>query len=73
MCFGCENLLISGRAAARSSSPQATAHGDWAVLRANDQLFKEQMAGRVFSGFTEGPIDFPPTFKVNFCVNVNAN
>jgi hypothetical protein len=29
-----------------------------------DQLKLEQTAGRVFAGFSEGEIDFAPTFKV---------
>jgi hypothetical protein len=29
-----------------------------------DQLKLEQAAGHVFAGFTEGEIDFAPTFKV---------
>ncbi len=36
-------------------------------LRSNDQLRIEQAAGRVFQGFHEQPIHFPPTFK--FVVN----
>eukprot|EP00048_Salpingoeca_helianthica_P015319 m.226130 g.226130 ORF g.226130 m.226130 type:complete len:600 (+) comp16882_c0_seq1:14035-15834(+) len=47
----------------RSTVIKAVGRGEWAVLRTNDQLFKEQTAGRVFAGFTEGPIEFPPTFK----------
>lgn len=33
-------------------------------LLACDQLAREMEAGKVFSGFVEAPIAFPPTFKV---------
>ncbi|KAF6260483.1 Endonuclease/exonuclease/phosphatase [Scenedesmus sp. NREL 46B-D3] len=33
------------------------------VLHANDQLQLQQKKGRVFQGFQEGNIHFPPTFK----------
>jgi len=33
-------------------------------LLATDQLAREMAAGRVFPGFKEAPIEFPPTFKV---------
>ncbi|WIA30252.1 hypothetical protein OEZ86_000342 [Tetradesmus obliquus] len=36
----------------------------WPQLLALDQLRQEQAAGRVFAGFSEGKIDFAPTFKV---------
>jgi phosphatidylinositol-bisphosphatase len=40
---------------------KAEAYGE---LLAADQLAREMAAGRVFVGFKEAPIDFPPTFKV---------
>jgi hypothetical protein len=37
--------------------------GSLAVLAAHDELLLEQAAGRVFSGFLEGALDFRPTYK----------
>ena len=37
---------------------------DWGGLMRWDQLRASQAAGEAFAGFVEGPIDFPPTFKV---------
>jgi len=36
---------------------------DWLALLARDQLRLERAVGNVFYGLSEGPIDFPPTFK----------
>ncbi|XP_049406917.1 type I inositol polyphosphate 5-phosphatase 4 [Solanum stenotomum] len=36
---------------------------NWRVLLENDQLRIEQMMGRVFNGWSEGRIYFPPTYK----------
>ncbi|XP_042460841.1 type IV inositol polyphosphate 5-phosphatase 6-like isoform X1 [Zingiber officinale] len=36
---------------------------DWRALLEKDQLQIEKRAGRVFSGFEEGPIEFMPTYK----------
>ncbi|KAF8725676.1 hypothetical protein HU200_020221 [Digitaria exilis] len=36
---------------------------DWPALLERDQLRTEQRAGRVFAGWEEGRIRFPPTFK----------
>ncbi|RLM99009.1 type I inositol polyphosphate 5-phosphatase 8 [Panicum miliaceum] len=36
---------------------------DWQALLERDQLRTEQRAGRVFSGWEEGRIRFPPTYK----------
>jgi hypothetical protein len=33
------------------------------VMRANDQLNVERLAGRVFQRFVEGPLLFLPTYK----------
>ena len=33
------------------------------VMLANDQLNMERSAGRVFAGFFEERVDFPPTYK----------
>lgn len=41
----------------------AIAEGMFEVLKANDQLRKEQMKGNVFQNFEEGSIYFAPTFK----------
>lgn len=39
------------------------AAGDLEFLRDRDQLDVERAAGRVFQGFHEGAITFPPTYK----------
>jgi len=36
---------------------------EWAALLERDQLRAEQKAGRVFAGWEEGRIAFPPTYK----------
>jgi len=36
---------------------------EWDVLLAADQLIREKGAGRVFQGYEEAPIAFPPTYK----------
>jgi hypothetical protein len=36
----------------------------WAELAKWDQLKRAQKAGEAFVNFTEGPLDFKPTFKV---------
>jgi hypothetical protein len=36
---------------------------EWAALLERDQLRAEQKAGRVFAGWEEGHIGFPPTYK----------
>ncbi|KAK1373113.1 type I inositol polyphosphate 5-phosphatase 8 [Heracleum sosnowskyi] len=36
---------------------------DWQALLEKDQLKIEQRAGRIFGGFEEGQISFPPTYK----------
>ncbi|XP_023773225.1 type IV inositol polyphosphate 5-phosphatase 7 [Lactuca sativa] len=36
---------------------------NWRALLENDQLRIEQRSGRVFGGWNEGRIDFPPTYK----------
>jgi hypothetical protein len=33
------------------------------VMRANDQLAAQRAKGRVFRGFAEGAVEFPPTYK----------
>ena len=35
----------------------------WETLRRHDQLLIEKAAGRVFYGYNELPLDFPPTYK----------
>ncbi|BFI05503.1 hypothetical protein MPTK1_1g23560 [Marchantia polymorpha subsp. ruderalis] len=42
------------------------ANEDWEVLLEKDQLKLEQNGGRVFDGWQEGPIYFPPTYKYGF-------
>ena len=39
--------------------------GMFDVMRANDQLAIERDAGRVFAGWSEGDLSFPPTYKFN--------
>ncbi|XP_063751116.1 LOW QUALITY PROTEIN: synaptojanin-1 [Eleginops maclovinus] len=36
---------------------------NWDALTAGDQLFDQKNAGLVFRGFTEGKLDFAPTYK----------
>ncbi|XP_077596962.1 synaptojanin-1 [Stigmatopora nigra] len=36
---------------------------NWDALTAGDQLFDQKNAGMVFRGFTEGKLDFAPTYK----------
>jgi hypothetical protein len=36
---------------------------EWEALLAADQLVRERGAGRVFQGYTEGPIAFAPSYK----------
>ena len=38
-------------------------HKQWETLRKHDQLLIEKGAGRVFFGYDELPLDFPPTYK----------
>ncbi|KAI3964533.1 hypothetical protein MKW92_051158 [Papaver armeniacum] len=38
----------------------------WDGLINSDQLIKELRSGRVFDGWNEGAIDFPPTYKYEF-------
>lgn len=38
----------------------------WDELLIHDQLKKELSTGRVFGGWKEGPISFPPTYKYEF-------
>ncbi|KAL3699989.1 hypothetical protein R1sor_018011 [Riccia sorocarpa] len=42
------------------------AREDWESLLEKDQLKLEQNGGRVFDGWQEGPIYFPPTYKYEF-------
>lgn len=39
--------------------------GELSVLQEMDQLNIERQEGRVFEGFLEGALDFPPTYKYN--------
>ncbi|KAB2071060.1 hypothetical protein ES319_A08G197700v1 [Gossypium barbadense] len=39
---------------------------DWKALLENDQLRIEQKQGRVFEGWSEGKIYFPPTYKYSY-------
>ncbi|KAG5523900.1 hypothetical protein RHGRI_030785 [Rhododendron griersonianum] len=41
----------------------------WDELLHSDQLSKELRSGRVFEGWKEGPITFPPTYKYEFNSN----
>jgi len=38
----------------------------WDELYGHDQLARERRAARVFQGFQEARVQFPPTFKVRF-------
>ena len=47
----------------REEAVALVAGGDLAELRASDQLAIERAAGNVFQGFSEGPLNFAPTYK----------
>ncbi|XP_019084042.1 PREDICTED: type I inositol polyphosphate 5-phosphatase 1-like [Camelina sativa] len=42
------------------------ARKDWKKLTEKDQLTREMRQGRVFEGWSEGTLDFPPTYKYEF-------
>ncbi|XP_010438073.1 PREDICTED: type I inositol polyphosphate 5-phosphatase 1-like isoform X2 [Camelina sativa] len=42
------------------------ARKDWKKLAEKDQLTREMRQGRVFEGWSEGTLDFPPTYKYEF-------
>eukprot|EP00250_Pteridium_aquilinum_P011757 c20287_g1_i2 orf=790-2349(-) len=46
-----------------TSTKLLLARGDWESLLERDQLHIERRAGRVFKGWHEGKICFPPTYK----------
>ncbi|XP_047328174.1 type I inositol polyphosphate 5-phosphatase 1-like isoform X2 [Impatiens glandulifera] len=39
---------------------------DWSKLAESDELTKELKGGGVFDGWSEGTVDFPPTYKYEF-------
>ena len=47
----------------RQEVKELVAKQNWDELLASDQLRCEHGAGNTFTGFTEGPITFPPTYK----------
>ncbi|KAK8158540.1 Endonuclease/exonuclease/phosphatase [Phyllosticta citrichinensis] len=46
------------------ATPDSSLH--YSHLLKSDQLAREKAAGRVFQGFAEEPITFPPTYKYSF-------
>nr|XP_018681957.1 PREDICTED: type I inositol polyphosphate 5-phosphatase 8-like isoform X1 [Musa acuminata subsp. malaccensis] len=50
-------------ASTNSDTHQLLQRNDWETLLQKDQLLIEQKAGRVFAGWDEGKIYFPPTYK----------
>ena len=54
---------LAARAQTAPQAEAALAAGDLEMLRSRDQLQRERLAGRVFAGFDEAPLCFPPTFK----------
>ncbi|XP_038719839.1 type IV inositol polyphosphate 5-phosphatase 9 [Tripterygium wilfordii] len=63
-----DRVVLLGDLNYRVSLPEATIRllvhrGDWSTLLENDQLRMELMEGRVFEGWHEGTIQFPPTYK----------
>ncbi|XP_072996722.1 type I inositol polyphosphate 5-phosphatase 8 [Typha latifolia] len=50
-------------AATCSDTHELLQKNDWQALLEKDQLRMEQRAGRVFTGWEEGKIYFPPTYK----------
>lgn len=49
----------------RAEADALLASGDLPSLLARDQLTAERRAGRVFPGFTEAAVTFPPTYKLD--------
>lgn len=58
--FGDLNYRLNG---ADTDVRKLVALEKWDELLNNDQLKKELCTGRVFQGWKEGPISFPPTYK----------
>jgi hypothetical protein len=51
----------------KESFARSKAHVDakeWGALQEHDQLLLRRKEGVIFHGFSEAPLDFPPTFKV---------
>ncbi|KNC52282.1 RhoGAP domain-containing protein [Thecamonas trahens ATCC 50062] len=48
----------------------AVAVGDYAVLRKSDQLLKARAAGKAFAGYSEGKLQFIPTYKYDNGTNI---
>jgi len=55
------NYRLSGMADEDARKHIRAGHLD--LLLESDQLVREMAAGRIFQGWREGPIEFPPTFK----------
>lgn len=56
-------LTLKDRDEAFRLIEQCAETGDYSPIIAYDQLLGERAAGRVFKGFEEGTITFPPTYK----------
>ncbi len=56
------NYRVNGN---RKAIDALLAHDMHAVMLANDQLAIQMKRGAVFPGFSEGPVNFRPTYKLN--------
>lgn len=56
-------LLAGGGGGEGGDTRRLVERNEWAALLERDQLRAEQKAGRVFAGWEEGRIGFPPTYK----------
>eukprot|EP01136_Pigoraptor_vietnamica_P011286 Opistho-1_new@49965 len=55
--------IVLGHIAKEHQDPMSLG---WEFLQRHDQLNMEREAGNAFAGFSEGPTNFPPTFKHDF-------
>ncbi|XP_017249960.1 type I inositol polyphosphate 5-phosphatase 8 isoform X3 [Daucus carota subsp. sativus] len=54
---------LNYRLASGADTNELLNNNDWQALLEKDQLKREQRAGRIFEGWEEGKINFPPTYK----------
>ncbi|EGG25255.1 inositol 5-phosphatase [Cavenderia fasciculata] len=54
----------------QNEAKQLIFNKQWQTLHAADQLLNERRAGRVFIGFQEQPLTFPPTYKYDVGTSV---
>lgn len=67
------NVAAAVRASARDAAarvvsekrgPPPAGPALWRKAVENDELLRERTAGRVFSGWAEAPLRFPPTYRI---------